>query len=223
MADEQIGQIEPLAQLEEQPQHRRLHRHVQSRRRLVQDHQARPQHQNARQTDAALLSTADLVRIEIEMRLRQPDRRQHLAHACSPLVGGQLRYESPVALPARGRSSSADRATLRDPGSSTARSAAAPCPRAATAHRPRCPRTECRRCWLDEFRRSSCPAWSCRSLTHRRRRGCRRARTDSVTPSTARSHPVRRPHASRIGKCMCTSRSASNASRHAATAASRCG
>src|ERR1700729_2954821 len=32
--------------------------------------------------------------------------------------------------------------------------------------------------------------------------------TDSETPSTARSQPARLPHASRIAKCLCTSRSA---------------
>ena len=76
-----IGQRERLLQLAEQLEHRRLHRHVEAGGRLVEHDEARMQRQDAREPDAALLPAGKLVRIEIEMRLRQADLLQDGADA----------------------------------------------------------------------------------------------------------------------------------------------
>ena len=81
VADQDIGEVEGLAQAAEQRQHRRLHRHVETRRRLVQDDDLGMQGEDARQADAPLLAAGNLVRIEIEMRVGQPDRFQDAANA----------------------------------------------------------------------------------------------------------------------------------------------
>ena len=67
-------------QAAEQLEHAGLDRDVESRRRLVQNHQARTQCEDARQPDATLLTAAELVRIDVEMGIGQADGREDSAH-----------------------------------------------------------------------------------------------------------------------------------------------
>jgi len=71
---------ERLLQAAKKLQHARLDRHVQTRRRLVQDDEAWPKRQDAREADATLLPAAELVRIEIQVRIREADGAQDGAH-----------------------------------------------------------------------------------------------------------------------------------------------
>ena len=68
--DEHVGERERLLQAPEQLEHAGLHRDVEPGGRLVQDHQARPQGEDAREPDAALLAPGELVRIEVEVGVR---------------------------------------------------------------------------------------------------------------------------------------------------------
>ena len=60
-----------------QLQHARLHGHVEPRGRLVEDDEARPQHEDAGESHAPLLAPGQLVRVEVEMRVGQAHRAQH--------------------------------------------------------------------------------------------------------------------------------------------------
>ena len=75
--NEQIGQAEPLAQFEQQVQHRRLHRHVEARGRLVEDHKARPQQQDAGERDAPQLAARQFVRVAQPGKAIETDRFEH--------------------------------------------------------------------------------------------------------------------------------------------------
>ena len=80
--DEDVGQRERLLQAAEELQHAGLHGHVEPGGRLVEDDHARPQRQDAREPDPPLLAAAQLVRVEIQVRVRQADGgedRPHLA------------------------------------------------------------------------------------------------------------------------------------------------
>ena len=87
--DEHVGERERLLQAPEQLQHAGLHGDVEARGRLVQDHQARPQREDARQPHAALLAAGELVRVEVEVGVGQADRGQDRAHLALPLGAGQ--------------------------------------------------------------------------------------------------------------------------------------
>ena len=60
--DEQVGQAEPLLQVEQQVDDLRLHRDVERRDRLVGDDEARVERQRARDADALALAAAEGVR-----------------------------------------------------------------------------------------------------------------------------------------------------------------
>ena len=166
-----------LAQRREQIEHGRLHRHVEAGGRLVQDDQARAQHQDAREADAALLAAADLVRIEIEMGSRQADRLERLVHPALALGARQLGVhhqrllQRAPDLPARIERGARVLVAILQAG------CAAPRRRAASGRRSRCPRSGCCRRSARECPRWSCRAWTCRSRIRRRRRGSRRARS----------------------------------------------
>jgi hypothetical protein len=105
--DEQVRERERVLQAAEELQHTRLNGHVEPRGRLVEDDEARPHHQRAREAHAPLLSAGQLVRIEVEMRVGQADRLQHrldLALALRPRqrrVDLERLVEQPPDLPAR--------------------------------------------------------------------------------------------------------------------------
>ena len=63
MADEQVGQAELAAQRVEEAEHGRLHGEVEAGGGLVEDDDARVQHEDAGEADAALLAARELVRI----------------------------------------------------------------------------------------------------------------------------------------------------------------
>ncbi len=73
--DEDVGQVEALLQIDEQVQHLRLDRFVESRHRFVEDDEARFQREGARNIDALALSARQLVRVAVgEQQRVEPDR-----------------------------------------------------------------------------------------------------------------------------------------------------
>src|SRR3981081_4156116 len=72
VAYQDITEVEGLAQTAEQREPRRLHRHVEARRRLVQDDDLGVQRKDAREAYPPLLAAGNFVRIEIEVRVGQP-------------------------------------------------------------------------------------------------------------------------------------------------------
>ena len=72
MADEQIGQVQLLAQVHEQVQDLRLDRHIEGGNRLVTDQHAGLHRQRARDTNALALATAELVRVAAAQGRVQP-------------------------------------------------------------------------------------------------------------------------------------------------------
>src|SRR5262245_5566775 len=79
--DEHVGEREGLLKTPEELQHARLNGDVEPRGRLVEDHQTGMQCQDAGQPYPALLTAAQLVRIEVEVRIGEPDCREN----CSDL------------------------------------------------------------------------------------------------------------------------------------------
>ena len=63
----------------------------------------RPQRQDARQPDAALLAAAQLVRVEVEVGAGQADRGEDRAHLLLALGPGQRACGSSAARAASGR------------------------------------------------------------------------------------------------------------------------
>ena len=61
--DEEVGELQPLLQIQQQVHDLRLHRDVERRDRLVGDDERRLQRERARQADALALAAAELVRI----------------------------------------------------------------------------------------------------------------------------------------------------------------
>jgi hypothetical protein len=77
-----VGEAELGLQVEQQVEHLRLHRLVQRRDRLVQDHHARLQGQRPRDVDALPLPARELVRIALgEAPRLQAHARQQVARA----------------------------------------------------------------------------------------------------------------------------------------------
>ena len=73
VADEQVGEVERLAQLDEQVQHLRLDRHVERRDRLVADQELRLHGERARDADARALPARELVRKAAHQRRIEAD------------------------------------------------------------------------------------------------------------------------------------------------------
>lgn len=61
--DEEVGESEPLLQLQQQVQNLRLNRHVQRTGRLIADHEIGFEHQGAGDRDTLTLATGELGRI----------------------------------------------------------------------------------------------------------------------------------------------------------------
>ncbi len=78
MGHEEIAHAQPVAQLGQQVQDRRLHRDVQRRRRLVEHEKPRAQGDGARDADALLLAAGELVRKATEQLARQPHEVRQL-------------------------------------------------------------------------------------------------------------------------------------------------
>ena len=76
--DEQVGQAEPLLQIEQQVHHLRLHRHVERRDRLVADDERRFERQRAGHADALALAAAEFVRIFAGRGRIEPDELEQL-------------------------------------------------------------------------------------------------------------------------------------------------
>ena len=87
VADQQVGEAQPILQLAQEVQHLRLHRHVERADRLVGDDQLRARDQRARDRDALALATRELVRVLVEVRGTQPDRDERVGDPLAPLGG----------------------------------------------------------------------------------------------------------------------------------------
>ena len=85
VADEEIGEPEPLLQGEQQVHHLRLDRDVERRDRLVAHQELRIEDQRARQHDALALAARQLVRKALEVMRREPDRIHHRQRLLAPL------------------------------------------------------------------------------------------------------------------------------------------
>ena len=77
--DEEDGEPEVALEVLEQPQHLRLHHHVERRRRLVGDQQLRVARERERDQHALLLAAGELVRVVVGPPGRQPDRLEQPA------------------------------------------------------------------------------------------------------------------------------------------------
>ena len=179
-------------QLAQQLEHGRLHRHVEPGGRLVEDHQARVQRQDAREPDAALLPARKLVRVQIEVGPRQADLLQDLGDARVALGSASARCGSRAARPASGRSSSAGRASCPGPGRRTA----------ARGHRATLgadwpvmslPSNTIRPPLGGWIPTASCRAWTCRSPISPDDAERLARPTSNETPSSARTAPVVQP------------------------------
>src|SRR5471030_113533 len=73
VADEEIGEVQPLLKVEQQIENLATHRDIERRGRLVEDDDVRRYGDGAGDADALALSTAQLVRIAVEMRGRETD------------------------------------------------------------------------------------------------------------------------------------------------------
>ncbi len=85
VADQQVGQPHVAAQVLQQVQDLRLHRHVERRGRLVADHQARLVDQRPRDGNALALAARQLARIVVVEPPRQADALHHLLDPRPPL------------------------------------------------------------------------------------------------------------------------------------------
>ena len=78
VADEQIGQPEIAPQIRQQVEDLRLHRDIERAGRLVADHDARLEHQRARDRDALALPAGELRRHALAHLGREADALEHL-------------------------------------------------------------------------------------------------------------------------------------------------
>ena len=79
VADEEIGEIEPLLDVGEEVQHLRLDRHIERRDRLVEHQDVGIEHQGAGDGDALALAAGEHVRIAVVMLGPQADIGHHRA------------------------------------------------------------------------------------------------------------------------------------------------
>src|SRR5712692_9216544 len=95
VGDKYVSQVEIALELDEEVQYLRLNRHIQSRDRLVGNHQLGLDDQCARDADPLALAAGELMRIAADRFRRQSDQVQHLP-------------DPTVAIPSRGKSVSAE-------------------------------------------------------------------------------------------------------------------
>ena len=76
MRDEQVGEAEPLLQVDQQVDDLRLDVDVERRDRLVGDDEVRLDRERARDGDALALAAGEFVRVALARRARQADRRR---------------------------------------------------------------------------------------------------------------------------------------------------
>src|ERR1700744_4598358 len=86
MADEEITHAEARLQLIEQVEHDRLHGNIERGGRLVQDNELGMERNGARDADARLLPTGELVWKPIEQMPRQSDELREFLAAGAPRV-----------------------------------------------------------------------------------------------------------------------------------------
>ena len=86
VGDEQIGQLQPRLQIEQQRDDLRLDRHVERRHGFVGDDERRVEREGAGDADALALPAAELVRIAREVRRLEADQLEQLGHPRPPLV-----------------------------------------------------------------------------------------------------------------------------------------
>ncbi len=90
MGEEQIGQIELSLELVEQVEDLRLDRHVEGRRRLVEDDQLRVEGDGPGDGEPLPLTARELMGVAIEMLAAHTDPLQQLHHAFCQLLTGRL-------------------------------------------------------------------------------------------------------------------------------------
>src|SRR4051812_38472765 len=84
--DEEVGEAQALLKVEQEIQHRRLHRNVERRYRLVADQDLGLHRQRPRDGDALPLTAGELVRITLHRLRRQADALEELARALVALA-----------------------------------------------------------------------------------------------------------------------------------------
>ena len=87
VTDEEIGQPQSAAQIAQQAQHRRLHRKIESGSRLVENHQARLQYQDAGYADPAELAAGKFVRVATCYSWIEADFAQRATDAVGAIRG----------------------------------------------------------------------------------------------------------------------------------------
>ena len=199
MRDEHVGEREGRLEAPEELQHARLDGDVEPGGRLVQDHHARAQRQDAGEPDPALLAAAQLVRIEVEVRVGQPDRREdrpHLALALGPRerrVDLQRLVERVDDLPARVERRPRVLVDVLEILGDRRRSRRGRRPDLPAANRM----SPAVGVWMPM---TVLPSVDFPQPLSPTRPSVSPGRTESDTPSTARSQPTRRPKALRSGK-----------------------
>ena len=93
VADEDVGEAEPLLQILQQIEHLAADRDVERRDRLVADDQLRIDRQRAGNGDALALAAGELVRVALGVRGLEADQRQQLGDAFAPLGGRERRVQ----------------------------------------------------------------------------------------------------------------------------------
>jgi hypothetical protein len=88
VGDEQHREVQPLADLVEQPEHLGLHRDVQRRDRLVRDQQLGLHRQRPGDADPLPLPARELVRVAAERVRVEPDQAQQLGGPAPSLAAG---------------------------------------------------------------------------------------------------------------------------------------
>src|SRR5207253_9347209 len=84
MRDEEIGELQLLLQVHQQIDDLRLNRHVQRRHRLVEDDERGTECERASQADSLTLTSAELMRIALEVRRVEADEMKELGDPLAP-------------------------------------------------------------------------------------------------------------------------------------------
>jgi hypothetical protein len=88
VSNEQIRDTEFSLQVHQQVDHLRLHRHVESRHRLIADDQLRVERQRSRDPEPLALPAGEFVGVLVDAFGPQPDPREQPLHAFASFIGG---------------------------------------------------------------------------------------------------------------------------------------
>ena len=83
--DEEVRQLQLPLQIHQQIDDLRLHRDVERRHRLVENHERRVERERAGEPDPLALAAAELVRVALEVRGVEADQPEQLSHPRPPL------------------------------------------------------------------------------------------------------------------------------------------